>query len=324
MVTLAEPPALIGLDWGTSSLRAFLMRDGRVLDTRRSSNGVQHLGAAGVPGFVRTFAVIAGDWLRQWPALPVVACGMVGSAQGWREVPYVNCPADTASLVARGVSVASGAGPDILIAPGVLFDAPGGAPDVMRGEETQVAGALLHEPSWSSRARFLLPGTHSKWVQVEQRRIVGLATYLTGEMFAVLKAHSILGRLMLAPAARGDAEGDSSAAFALGLEAARSSGPGDLLHQVFAARTLGLTQRLPHDALADYLSGLLIGHELISALARTAHAQAQPLVLVGESALCRRYAAALQCLGQPASAVLDNTAPLGLWALARAAGLLAS
>lgn len=316
-----DRPVLIGLDWGTSSLRAFLMRDGAVLDTRQSPEGLQHIGTAGVPGFERAFAAIAGDWLQSWPTLPVVACGMVGSVQGWREAPYVRCPADVRALATNAVAVASGSGPRILIAPGVLFDPVDGTPDVMRGEEIQVAGALLHEPAWSARARIVLPGTHSKWVDVDNGQIVRLATHLTGETFAVLKAHSVLGRLMRAAA---DAGGDSdTAAFVRGLETAHHS-PGDLLHHLFAARTLGLTGRLPHDALADYLSGLLIGHELVSALARTTDADTHPLVLVGEPALCRRYACALAHFGRPADAVLGNTAPQGLWALAGAAGWLAA
>jgi 2-dehydro-3-deoxygalactonokinase len=306
-------PSLIGLDWGTSSLRAFLMRDGGVVEIRSSSHGVQALADAGAAAFDRAFTAIAGDWLRVWPALPVVACGMVGSAQGWREASYVSCPADMRALAAGGVTVASSAGPDILIAPGVLFDPPGGTPDVMRGEETQVAGALLQEPAWSSHSRMVLPGTHSKWVRVEEGRIVDLATYLTGEMFAVLKSHSVLGRLMQTNSA--DAQ-----AFEQGVQAARER-PADLLHHVFAARTLGLTVRLPHASLADYLSGLLIGHELMSALARDGDASS--LVLVGEPALCERYAAALRLLGRSPDAVLGNTAPAGLWALARAAEKIA-
>ena len=91
-------PQLLALDWGTSSLRAFLMRDGNVTETRSSAHGIQHLPLPGVPGYEKAFAEIAGDWLKQWPTLPIVACGMVGSAQGWCEAPYVPCPADAAAL----------------------------------------------------------------------------------------------------------------------------------------------------------------------------------------------------------------------------------
>lgn len=310
----AAAPALIGLDWGTSSLRAFLMgAGGRVIETRPSRDGIQALSGRR-DEFERAFATIAGEWLAAAPALPVVACGMVGSAQGWREAPYVRCPADARALAQHGVRVASGIGPELLIAPGVLFERSQAAPDVMRGEETQVLGALLQLPAWSGRAGFVLPGTHSKWVQVEEGRIVSVATAMTGELFALLRTHSILGRLMT------PAEAHDRAAFVRGLDDARSDRGGGLLHQLFAVRTLGLTERLPRSGLADYLSGLLIGHELVHAL--DARDAAAPQVVVGEPALCARYADALRHFGSSVDAVLDNTAPAGLWALAQAADMI--
>jgi len=314
------PPELLALDWGTSSLRAYLMRDGAVLETRQSAHGIQHLPQPGVAGFEAAFAQIAGDWLKDWPYLPIVASGMVGSAQGWREAPYVACPADSRTLAEHGVRVASGLGPDITIAPGVLLDEAGQTPDVMRGEEIQIAGALRQSPEWAARACLVLPGTHSKWVRVEAGRIVHFATYLTGELFAVLRQHSILGRLM--PEANVSEREPDFGAFDSGLAAARSSRPGDLSHQIFAARTLGLTGQLPHASLSDYLSGLLIGHELVSGLGRFADMEQMPLILIGDAQLCRRYAHSLHKYGAGVRAVLDNTAPAGLWDFAQAAGRL--
>ena len=316
-------PELLALDWGTSRLRAYLMSaTGGVLDMRHAQRGILHLPApreAG--GFEQAFAEIAGDWLRNHPGLPVVAGGMVGSAQGWSEAPYACAPADLRTLAAHGVRVPSGLGPDVLIAPGVIFDAPDRAPDVMRGEELQIAGAVAAGSSLAERTCFVLPGTHSKWVLVEDRRIVSFATYMTGELYAVLREHSILGRLMATEPA------DAAAAelgFATGLEAARANPPTGLTAQLFAVRALGLTKRLPNNALADYLSGLLIGHELVSGLAasRTAREVGAPLVLVGDADLCRRYAHALRTFDTTVHAQLENTAPRGLWEFARAAGLL--
>ena len=322
-------PELLALDWGTSSLRAFLLRDGALLDTRHSAHGIQHLPASGVAGFEQAFAQIAGDWLQRWPQLPVVASGMVGSAQGWREAPYVTCPATIVRLAAHGVGVASGLGGNVLIAPGVLLNEPAALPDVMRGEEIQIAGALVLHPEWAARACFVLPGTHSKWVQVENGEIRRFASYLTGELFAVLRQHSILGRLMPGSEQAGEATTDKAEAFRLGLTTARDSQPGDFTHQIFAARTLGLTNRLPAAALPDFLSGLLIGHELVSGLATLSSASntPAPLILIGEPTLCRRYALALEMIGSQATTSLGNTAPVGLWEFAnaaRAAGLLAS
>lgn len=312
-------PQLLALDWGTSSLRAFLMQAGKVIETRQSAHGIQHLPVPGTAGFEQAFAGIAGDWLKRWPHLPVVASGMVGSAQGWREAPYVRCPASTRLLAAQGVMVGSGLGPDVLIAPGVLFDEPDQLPDVMRGEEIQIAGALAQNPDWAERSRFVLPGTHSKWVQVEDGRIVRFASFLTGELFAVLRQHSILGRLM---PERDDPGQPDPSAFELGLTTGYGSGPGEFSHQIFAARTLGLTGRLPSASLADYLSGLLIGHELVSGLAGSGESTRIPLIMIGAPALCERYAYALKYLGRSVSDVLDNTAPVGLWNFAAAAGLL--
>ncbi len=317
-------PVLIALDWGTSSLRAFLMsHTGAVLDAQHAPTGILHLPApAEVGGFEQAFAGIVRDWLVRWPSLPVVAGGMVGSAQGWKETPYARCPADARALAAEGVRVPSGLGPEVLIAPGVLFDDPDRSPDVMRGEEIQIAGALAAQPALAARACIVLPGTHSKWAWIEEGCIVSFATYMTGELYAVLRRHSILGRLMPEEAAADPQTTD--AAFVRGLEAARASGPGDLTHQLFATRTLGLTKRLPARSLSDYLSGLLIGHELVSGLAasRSRLDAGAPLILIGDPALCRRYGAALEVLGSPAPAQLDNTAPRGLWEFARAAGLL--
>jgi 2-dehydro-3-deoxygalactonokinase len=306
-----QHPQLLALDWGTSSLRAFLMQDGKVVQTRQSGHGIQHLPAPGRAGFEQAFAAIAGDWVRQWPDIPVVASGMVGSAQGWREARYVRCPADIQALAQSRVAVPSGLGPDIVIAPGVLFDEPGQLPDVMRGEEIQVAGALLDNPQYASRSCIVLPGTHSKWVHIEDGRIVRFSTYLTGELFSVLCQHSILGRLL--PEKQEAKREPNFAAFELGLATSKGSRPGDLSHQIFAARTLGLTGRLPPSSLADYLSGLLIGNEMVSGLADAQDLAAVPLVLVGEPALCMRYASALSFLRQAAATILENTAPAGLW-----------
>ena len=317
---LSSSPQLLALDWGTSSLRAFLMSDGQVLATRHSAHGIQHLPQSGTAGYEQAFAEIAGDWLASWPQLPVVACGMVGSAQGWKEAPYVRCPADIQTLASRSIAVPSGLGPDVLIAPGVLFDEPDELPDVMRGEEIQIAGALLLNPAWGKRSCMILPGTHSKWAQIEDGRIARYATYLTGELFAVLSRHSILGRLM--PSGNEASTDVDPAAFALGLETARHSGPGDLSHQIFGTRTLGLTGRLAPAGLADYLSGLLIGHELVSGLTGAGALADTPLVMIGAPALCGRYADALARFGIEADAVLDNTAPTGLWNLALAAGMV--
>ena len=316
--------SLIALDWGTSSLRGFLMDcAGRVLDQRANAHGIQNLPLPGLSGFEQAFTDLCGGWLSAHPGLPVVAGGMVGSAQGWREAPYVHCPADTASLASQAIAVDSASGVRILIAPGMLYDPPSGPPDILRGEEIQIAGALADRPDWGRDACMVLPGTHSKWVEIEGGRMARFSTYMTGETFAVLCKHSILGRLM--PPDVTPAESDADAAFAEGVRAAQASGPGDLTHQIFAARTLGITRRMPVELLKDYLSGLLIGHELTSGLAhmRNDLHEDRPLLLIGEGSLCRRYVRGLELLGVEPTARLENTAPRGLFRFAVAAGLVA-
>jgi 2-dehydro-3-deoxygalactonokinase len=312
-MAMVNGAVLIGVDWGSTSLRAWLIgADGEVLEERTAEQGASTL--SGHDAFTAAFDAVAGAWRAAQPTLPIIACGMVGSTHGWLDVPYVPCPADAAALAA-GLQQPSN-GPSIV--PGVLFDAPGLPPDVMRGEETQIVGALHLHGTLREASCIVLPGTHSKWTQVRDERIVRFATHMTGELYAVLRQHSVLGRLMPEDA------GPDPAAFVQGVDAARDHGDLGLPHQLFAARSLGVTQKLPHAALADYLSGLLIGHELRAGLQWRAAAglDTQPLALVGAVKLCARYQLALQRFGIPADLVLDNTAPAGLLALARAAGLL--
>jgi 2-dehydro-3-deoxygalactonokinase len=301
---------LIALDWGSSRLRAWLLGpEGRPLAERGSDDGASRL-TGGPTAFAAALHSLAGDWLRT--GLPAIACGMVGSAHGWREARYVTCPAPLADLHRHTVTVDTPACTPLHIVPGLLDDPPGGTPDVMRGEETQLAGLLAQHPAHATEATVLMPGTHAKWVQVRDGAVRGFRTRMTGELYAVLRQHSVLARLMRAQ----DTEGPPGDAFDAGVAAARDAGGRDLPAQLFAARTLGLTGRLPAEALPDYLSGLLIGHELAAGL--QAHAGAAP-VLVGDPLLCARYGRALQAYGIEPAGVHGNTAVAGLWQLARQA-----
>ncbi len=192
----------------------------------------------------------------------------------------------------------------MLLAPGLSALDARGAPDVMRGEETQILGAL----SASGRADglFVLPGTHCKWARVEAGRILSFATFMTGEVFAALKEHTVLGRLMAETRRRSEPGG-----FALGVRAAAAlERPGDLLHAVFTTRTLGLFDRVAPGELAEYLSGLLIGAEIVAG-ARGARSG----LVVGSPALAARYARAGALLGVEFSLAPENCATLGQLAL---------
>jgi len=322
----------IALDWGTTNLRAFLLdAGGDVVEQREKPWGILSLpAAADAGGFDKALEGIAADWMTAHPQGPLIASGMVGSAQGWREAPYVGCPAGAADLAGRMARVGTASGRDLLIVPGILLDQPDALPDVMRGEETQVIGALQSMAADqgghgdAGTFCFVLPGTHCKWVLVRDGQIVQFATYMTGELFANLRQHSILGRLMKTPPPEDaqDSGAVEAAAYLQALGLARASGPGDLMRHLFTARSMNLAGRLPATAVADYLSGLLIGHELVSAVAWLARQAAREaaLVLVGEPALLTRYQVALQAFGLHA-AHLPNTAAAGLHhLLALAAG----
>lgn len=292
---------LLALDWGSTRLRAFLLgTGGAVLAARESGQGASTL--SGAPAFAQALQALAGDWRAAQPGLPVLACGMVGSQHGWREAPYVPCPADAEALAGRALRLDDG--PWIL--PGLMQE--GVRPDVMRGEETQIVGALALRPELAQEACLVLPGTHAKWARIAGGRVTGFATHMTGELYALLRRHSVLARLM--PAEDGAA---CTTAFLAGIDAVREDG-GGLGHQLFAVRTLGLFGRLPPEQLPDYLSGLLIGHEIAHELAAGAPRR---LALVGEPLLCERYAQALGRFGVEAPLQLDNTAPAGLWRLAQ-------
>ena len=190
--------ALIGLDWGSSRLRAYLMsRAGAVVEARDSDAGASRLAAGAEPAargalFERHLRELVADWLA--PGRTMIACGMVGSAHGWREAEYVPCPVDLNELHRHLTLVRGTDGLELWIVPGASYRPSEHAPDVMRGEETQVIGVLAQDASWAAGASIVLPGTHSKWVRIVDGQLVSFATRMTGEMFDVLRSHSVLSR----------------------------------------------------------------------------------------------------------------------------------
>jgi 2-dehydro-3-deoxygalactonokinase len=322
----ADAPALIALDWGTSALRAYALgAAGQVLDSRRSAHGIMNLpqpseptdAAGSAASYEQALELLCGDWLRAWPQVPMLACGMVGSAQGWQEAAYQDLPVRIDALAGALTVVTRRLGQSLHIVPGLIERSP--LPNVMRGEETQIAGvlqSLAGEGSLPERLLIGLPGTHSKWVRVAAGLITEFKTFMTGEVFAVLRQHSILGRTM-ASASNPDDE-----AFARGLRVAGSAeGRMGVLSNLFSCRTLGLTGHLRAEAQADYVSGLLIGHE-VSALQREFVEPGTSVVLCGEPDLCRRYAEALTVYGCDTPCIRSDVTAAGLWRLARDAGLV--
>lgn len=302
---------MIAVDWGTSSLRAYrLDAAGAVLAQRHVSIGL--LECTG------RFAAVLAEQVRDWDDECIVMAGMIGSRNGWREVPYAACPAGPDALAAGMVEFSEPLLPGrrLFIVPGLADRPAGGTPDVMRGEETQLLG-LYDALDGAGPHTVCLPGTHSKWATVERGRIVRFRTAMTGELYAVLKRHSLLGALMAPDAA------DDEAGFLRGIDA--SGMPGGLPNHLFSVRSLGLFGELTPEASPSYLSGLLIGHELRGLAPFDCDIEPKRLTvvhLIGSAALTGHYVRALRHLGVQALAHDEALATRGLHRLARARRLV--
>jgi 2-dehydro-3-deoxygalactonokinase len=298
---------LIGLDWGTTRLRAYLYdADGNIVSARQRAWGIRQLPEG---GYAAALQGITADW----PPCTAIAAGMVGSRQGWLEVPYVDAPADTAAIAQGAQRVDACTTHPLWIVPGLRQHAPA---NVMRGEETQIIGALMQQPE--RRARFVLPGTHSKWASAIDGRIVSFDTVMTGEVYALLIEHSILGAGVTEHRGRPF----PNKAFERGLHDARESGASGVFSRLFSVRALMLNGELDVEDVPDFLSGLLIGEEFRIAHVRDGGDASAPLSLIGDASLCHRYAIAATYFGHASPTIVHDAAASGLWQLASTAGLL--
>lgn len=268
-------------DWGTSRLRLFRIKDGVVVD-RSEGPGIA---ASGEPP-EQTLRHALARWRAEGEPTSIRLSGMVGSRNGWIDVPYVDCPAGMAAW-RGGAAMLDLDGIPVTIMAGLATEA-GGIADVMRGEETQIFGALALDPALGRGSRtIVLPGTHSKWVTVEDGAIAGFRTFPTGELFALLRDHSTLARAAFADGVAAD----ETAGFAEGL--ARIRAGDQLLGSLFAARSMQLRLGRSRVWALGYLSGLIIGSEVAEAAA--SFATGEPLTLIGDPALLARYREALEC-----------------------------
>lgn len=278
-------PAFVAVDWGTSSFRGWLMTaNGDALAETRGPEGMLHCATTG-------FAPVLADHLARLgapPDLPVLICGMAGARQGWIEAPYLRTPTRLDALHDGAQHVAAEG--DIRILPGIA-QADATAPDVMRGEETQLLGVT--ESDFTGLV--CIPGTHSKWIRIDKGSVVSFTTYMTGELFSVIARHSIL-KHAIDPDAGSPAAND---AFRDGLQRAIDT-PSALPASLFSLRA---AQLLGFEKQADgaaRLSGLLIGAEIADARSRYGR---HPVRLIGASALKDLYAAALAAAGFEATIV---------------------
>lgn len=296
---------LIAIDWGSSSLRgARFDAQGHKLDERPFARGILTVPAG---EFSSVLDQCFGDWLQDSAALCLLS-GMVGSRQGWQEAPYCPCPAGFAELGQHLLWLQAGR---MAIVPGLSVQHSDGLPanfpiaqhDVMRGEEIQIFGALsltgLHD------ATVVLPGTHSKWAQVEGGHVSRFRSFMTGEVYALLSQHSILARTLPV-----DAPWHEDTFTQAVLLAQRTP---SVLSSIFATRTLALFDTLPAEQHPSFLSGLLIGEELRAMQAHSGGA----LLLVGNATLTHRYQCALQALGLSSRSLGDEATWAGHLALAQ-------
>lgn len=314
--------ALIALDWGTTTFRASLLDGaGAVLGRVRSDDGALTVSGRAVSGragsarerataFAETFGRLCGPWLDEHPGVPVLCAGMAGSNHGWAEAGYLDVPARLGELADRLTVVPAGESV-VHIVPGLR--ATGADPDVMRGEEVQLVGALAALNDHPETV--LLPGTHSKWVRLEGARVTGFSTAMTGELYGLLLRESILGRL-----ATGTSGPDVTDAFLRGLETETTHGDErGLPALLFTARTHVLAGLLEPGHVADYVSGLLIGAEVRHGLRGTGDGV---VALCGPPATTGRYRAALERGGATVHVVAEGAALRGLWTVAADAGLV--
>ena len=291
---------LIAVDWGTSSLRgARLDATGRVVESRQFPRGIMTVAKG---QFEAVFNECFGDWMQAPDALCLIS-GMAGSQQGWQEAPYCPCPAGFEELAGALHWLEA---KRIAIVPGLSCLHSDGLPvpqhDVMRGEEIQIFGALAL--TGLRDATVVLPGTHSKWAQVEAGRVQGFRSFMTGEVFALLSQHSILSRTLQADAPWHDD------AFVHGVQLAQRTP--SVLSSIFATRTLALFGSLPAAQHPSFLSGLLIGEEL-----RAMRHAASAVLLIGSALLTERYALALSSLGVRSQSLGDEATWAGHAALAQ-------
>lgn len=297
-------PQLIALDWGTSNLRATLMSgSGESLEHRSAPGGVMKVQDG---KFAEALLALCGDWLALHDCA-VIASGMVGSRQGWKEAPYLDCPTSMGQAAISLTTVPIASQRVLHIVPGLRCAGDEGAWDVMRGEETQIWGAGVAPGSCC-----VLPGTHSKWAWTGAHgEVVRFATYMTGELYGLLTQHGILGRLMVFGHER---PRDFEAGVRAGL-----AGHAQASHAIFAARTAGLMGSIAPEGLPDYLSGILIGIEIAGA---TLAGKPARVTLIGDDGMSERYARALAVAGLASERGAAEATIAGQFQIAKAAGLV--
>jgi 2-dehydro-3-deoxygalactonokinase len=295
----------IAINWGSSNFRAYRIDEtGRARDTLTEAAGIAALDRAGMEAQIERVN-------QRWPGVDALyACGMIGSNIGWVDAGYVDCPVGLEELAGRLHATEIG-GRKMLIVPGLACHrAADNAPDILRGEETELFG-LMSAGRIPLNGMVALPGTHGKWVQIVDGRVADFMTAMSGEIFDRLTANGLLASIVGAPAQPGPA-------FDAGVRASasRKLGLGTLL---FGARARVIRQELARDDAASYLRGLLIGAEIADASAIYPIGEGGTITLIGTSQVCAMYARGLMLLGLASQTVDAADATLRGFAALRAA-----
>ena len=299
--------ALIGLDWGSTNVRAYAFdASGEIVDRAQSDAGALTLKSP--QQFDAALTALVGNWARQNPAALLIACGMVGAKSGWREAGYVAIGADAsagdnwqvAALAAKLVPVETSLGHPLNIIPGIKSDEP----DVMRGEETQLVGSSVAD------GIVVMPGTHCKWVRMKPGRVESFATFYTGEMNALIREHSSVGAVIkTAP------DYTDIAAFEMGLHYARA-GAASWLHDLFVLRASVVTGQRSEAFVSTALAGWLLGCEISAALGM--YPETRGVVLVASETLVPWYERATRAFGVACDALnAQQVTTRGLWRIAQ-------
>lgn len=316
---MTKKTCYIAGDWGTSNLRLYLIdsASGQCL-AQRSGLGVSQLERSQIPELLAELTV---DWQRSQTVEVMILCGMVGSTIGWHDASYADCPLTLTNLADNLYAVADtnlptyGTDLPTYIVPGIRCTSPTGAKDIMRGEETQLLGALQSKPELAKGRHLLcLPGTHSKWAVLQDGLVENFLTSLSGELFAILKAHSIL--------TRDDENADTDETqFLAGVKRGAENPNTDLLHLLFDTRSRQISGELPPTKSASFLSGLIIGRDIQSAMhlfgsQNSSSQNSISIYFVANPALNHLYCLACSCLGIEGYALNgDQLSRMGIHAL---------
>ena len=295
-------PGFVAIDWGSSRFRAYLVDiTGNTLDQAESDQGIFRCEKG---AYENTLWHACKHWLQHKRKIPILMAGMTGSRDGWFETQYLPCPVSIHSLCDNIVQIPDLHSHPVYIVPGISVTSSSGLPDVIRGEETQIFGAL--DPSLRNNLLVCVPGTHSKWIRVKNNQITRFSTFMTGEVFSVIQQCGSISSLL-------DECDFNKDTFLAGVDVSQNKG--GLLHHIFSIRARVVSGQNGMNPDKNYLSGMLIGAEIKSAL--ELYPDVTDMRIIGAGALIHDYSLAFSALGiSVISTTSDKAFVKGLWKLA--------